>query len=362
MSGFHQAAERKIRQSRFPGWIFLIYFGVLLLMSGLHTGLIVLMNRYNWSSLAQVLLPMGYWAAVALSLTLFTRGQIKKFYETPMKRLAQATGKVARGDFSVFVPTNHTAAKLDYIDIMILDFNKMVEELGSIETLKIDFFSNVSHEIKTPLSVIQNHAELLRQKGISESQREEYTQTILQATKRLSGLISNMLKLNKLEKQAIRPLPQAYDLCEQLCQCALQFEEAWEQKEIEFIAELEERAVIEADPGLLEMVWNNLLSNAIKFTPRGGQIRLSQTSEPGRVLVSVADTGCGMEGETVKHIFDKFYQGDTSHSMEGNGLGLALVKRILELSDGEITVQSEKEAGSVFQVSIPVSRGGERRE
>ncbi len=360
----HKDAGRtgKVRKTRFPISLFFIFFGILLLMSGVHMGIIVLMNEREWHSTVQVVLPLLYWMAVALGMTLYTKWRVKKTYEAPMQRLAEATEKVAGGDFSVFVPTNHTAARLDYIDIMILNFNKMVEELGSIETLKTDFFSNVSHEIKTPLAVIQNHAELLGKEGLSPEKQREYTEVILQATKRLSALITNMLKLNKLEKQAIKPLPQSYDLPDQLCRCALQFEEQWEKKKIEFTAELEDRALIEADPGLLEMVWNNLFSNAIKFTPPGGSVTLSQTSDADTVYVSVSDTGCGMSEETMAHIFDKFYQGDLSHSTEGNGLGLALVKRILELTDGTISVRSEPGRGSVFTVALPVSREDKRYE
>lgn len=184
--------------------------------------------------------------------------------------------------------------------------------------------------------------------------RRECTETILHSTKRLSNLITNMLKLNKLEKQAIQPIPQSFDLCAQLCECALQFENVWEKKNIEFEAELEDRAAVKADEELLAIVWTNLLSNALKFTPDGGKVTLTQTSDESTVTVSVADTGCGMDENTVKHIFDKFYQGDIAHSTEGNGLVLALVQRILQLCDGEITVRSEFGKGSVFKVKLPV--------
>ena len=348
-----KSTKSAVRQSHFPGSLCVVYFVSLLLMSGVHMGLVTLINTKGWNDIVAVIIPTVYWALVAVALTLYARWQIKKTYEEPMHRLAKATAKVAQGDFSVYVPPLHTADKLDYLDVMILDFNTMVEELGSIETLKTDFFSNVSHEMKTPLAVIQNYAQLLQKENLTEEERREYTDSILQSTRKLSSLITNILKLNKLEKQTIRPAPEQYDLCQQLCGCALQFEDAWEKKDIEFIAELEDRVIIEADPGLLELVWTNLLSNAVKFTPPGGTVTLTQTSDEKEITVSVSDTGCGMDEKTLRHIYDKFYQGDTSHSTEGNGLGLALVQRILQLSNGTITVKSRVGQGSTFTVRLP---------
>ena len=169
-----------------------------------------------------------------------------------------------------------------------------------------------------------------------------------------------MLKLNKLEKQTIQPAPEKYDLCRQLCECALQFEDVWENKEIEFEADIEERRMIMADPGLLELVWTNLLSNAVKFTPSGGTVTLTQVSDQESVTVSVADTGCGMDEKTMAHIYEKFFQGDSSHSTEGNGLGLALVKRILQLSEGSISVESTVGKGTIFTVRLPLASEEEK--
>lgn len=344
-----------VKESRFPSSLFVIFFVILLLMSGVHTGLIVLVNRMEWNAAVQCIIPIIYWGMVAVALTLFTGRKMRAAYEEPMHKLAEATSRVANGDFSVYVPALHTKDKRDYLDIMIMDFNKMVEELGSIETLKTDFVSNVSHEMKTPIAIIKNYAELLEAEYITEEQRKEYAENIEGAALRLSNLISNILKLNKLENQSITPEVEAYDVCRQLCECILQFEDAWDEKEIELETEIEDAAMVEADESLLELVWNNLLSNALKFTEPGGSITVKQTSEESLVKISVSDTGCGMDSNVMDHIFDKFYQGDTSHSKEGNGLGLALVKRVLELLDGNIQVFSEEGRGSTFLVTLPAA-------
>ena len=345
----------KIKENLFPPSLFAIYLGVLLLMSGIHTGLIVFMNRVRWNGLVQTIVPMLYWGAVAVGLTLFTRKKMKRTYEEPLHKMAEATRKVSEGDFSVYVPAIHTADKLDYLDIMIMDFNKMVEELGSIETLKTDFVSNVSHEMKTPIAIIKNYAQLLRVGRVSEEQRKEYAKNIEQAAAKLSSLIGNILKLNRLEHQRIMPEAETYDVCRQLCESIFLFEDALEEKGIELEADIEDTAMIKADANLMELVWNNLLSNAVKFTDRGGSITIRQTSDEDHIRISVSDTGCGISKESMKHIFDKFYQGDTSHSTEGNGLGLALVKRVLELMDGEIRITSEEGKGSTFLVTLPVA-------
>lgn len=344
-----------VKNSKFPPSLFFIYWVVLLLMSAIHSGLVVGMEQFGWNGFAKSITPVLYWAVVATSLTLFTRRQIKKVYEEPMHKLADATKRVAEGDFSVYVAPFHTSDKLDYLDIMIMDFNRMVEELGSIETLKIDFFSNVSHEIKTPLAIIQNNAELLCREDLTDQQRQ-CVDTIFSGSKRLTDLISNILKLNKLEKQTILPVVETYNLCGQLAECALNFEMAWERQGLEFDAELEDYAEISADPALMELVWNNLLSNAVKFTEPGGKIVLKEISDTEMIRVSVQDTGCGMTKETKKHIFEKFYQGDTSHSTAGNGLGLALAWRVLQLNGFLIEVESEPGKGSVFTVIIPKGR------
>lgn len=345
--------DARVKKKIFPVSIFLAVFVAFGLFTTIQMRMIGEKIDYQNISRQSQLAVIGLWFLAAVAFTLWTNYQITRYYQKPVEEFSEAARKVASGDFSVYLAPHHTADKFTHLDVLFTDFNKMVEELGSIETLKTDFFSNVSHEIKTPLAVIQNNAQLLLMDDLTEERRKEYAENILHATRRLSNLITNMLKLNKLEKQTIKPVPRKYDLCAQLCECALQFEDMWEQKNVEFAVEIEERTTIEADAGLLELVWTNLLSNALKFTPSGGTVTLSQTSDEEEVTVSVADTGCGMDEETRKKIFDKFYQGDTSHSTEGNGLGLALVKRILQLTDGSISVKSHIGEGTTFTVRLP---------
>ncbi|MBQ3119605.1 MAG: HAMP domain-containing histidine kinase, partial [Peptococcaceae bacterium] len=282
-----QLRNRAVTQNRFPPGLFAIFLGVMFLMSGLHVGLIVLMNRLAWGDVAQVVVAMGYWALVAAGLTWITRRQIETVYDKPARELAEATAKVADGDFSVYVPTVHTADKYDYLDIMILDFNKMVEELGSIETLKTDFVSNVSHEMKTPIAVIKNYAELLQSDHITEEERKEYAAIVEDAAGRMSTLISNILRLNKLEHQRITASIQPYDLTRQLYDCILQFETVLDEKELEIDVDTEDRVRVNADESLMELVWNNLLSNAVKFTGHGGTVRVVQRTSGSTVKVTI---------------------------------------------------------------------------
>ena len=271
--------------------------------------------------------------------------------ERPVKKITAAAEQIMQGDFSVRIePLRGVGAET--FNPIITAINAMAQELSGTETLRTDFIANVSHELKTPLAVMGNYATILQRPGITEAERNEYAKAISESARRLAQLITNILKLNKLENQQIYPKTEEYDLGEQLCECLLAFEDAWERKGLNIETDLQEDVRIRSDSELLSLVWNNLISNAVKFTPGGGTIGVSLKAENGYVTVAVRDTGCGITPEVGQHIFEKFYQGDTSHATQGNGLGLALVKRVVGILNGEISVQSVCGQGSTFTVKI----------
>ena len=276
----------------------------------------------------------------------------KFMIDRPVKTIIATTEKIMQGDFSVRIDPIKGVPEDESFNRIAGSINKMAEELAGTETLRSDFIANVSHELKTPLAVMGNYATMLQRPGITEEERCEYAKAISDAALRLAQLITNILKLNKLENQQIFPQVEEYDLGEQLCECLLQFEDAWEKKNLNIDTEIEDDVRIRSDGELLSLVWNNLFSNAVKFTPEGGTIGMSLKTEGDSIIVSVSDTGCGMNPETGKHIFEKFYQGDTSHATQGNGLGLALVKRVVDILNGEIGVQSIVGKGSTFTVKF----------
>jgi signal transduction histidine kinase len=275
----------------------------------------------------------------------------KMMVDRPVKSIIEATEKIMQGDFSIRVAPMHGAGMEGFNQIGMA-INKMAQELSGTETLRTDFIANVSHELKTPLAVMGNYATMLQRPGITEEEMNEYAKAISEAARKLAQLITNILKLNKLENQQIFPQPKEFDLGEQLCESLLGFEDAWEAKKLEIETDIEDDIRINSDPELLSLVWNNLISNAVKFTPDGGTIGLTLKTQGSSVIVQVRDTGCGIKPETGMHIFEKFYQGDTSHATQGNGLGLALVKRVVDILNGEIGVQSVYGQGSTFTVSF----------
>jgi len=272
--------------------------------------------------------------------------------ERPVKQIITAAEKIVQGDFSVRIDTRNKFATDENFNQIIECFNKMTEELNSVETLRTDFIANVSHEMKTPLAVMQNYGTLLQTPNLSEEKRIEYAKGVTDGSRRMADMMTNILKLNRLENQQIYPQVTEFDLGEQICECLLQYENVWEKAGIEIETDIAENVSVKADEELLSHVWNNLFSNAFKFTKAGGTVSVTLTATEHHAVIKVKDTGCGMTAQVGAHIFEKFYQGDTSHSTQGNGLGLALVKRVVDIMQGEINVESEVGKGTTFTVKI----------
>ena len=275
----------------------------------------------------------------------------KIMVDRPTKIITEATEKIMSGDFSVRISPMQSSG-MEGFNQIAMAINQMAEELSGVETLRTDFIANVSHEMKTPLSVMQNYGTLLQSHDLSEEKRIEYAKGVIDSSRRMADMMTNILKLSRLENQQFYPQVSEYDLGEQLCECLLQYENVWEKANIEIETDIAEDVTVKADAELLGHVWNNLFSNAFKFTPAGGMVTVSLTAMEHYAIVKVTDTGCGMTPDVGAHIFEKFYQGDTSHSVQGNGLGLALVKKVIDIMQGEIGVESTVGKGSTFIVKI----------
>ena len=286
---------------------------------------------------------------------LFTIGAaiLRRFtVDRPVREIQKVLDRLTNGYYSARISESFIAGKYSKFGEIAESINDLAKELSGVETLRTDFISNVSHELKTPLAVMQNYGTMLQQPELSEEKRMEYAKSISDASRRLAHLITNILKLNKLENQQIFPDMKEYDLSEQIVECLLQFENVWEKKNIDIDTDIPAGVSICADAELLTLVWNNLLSNAFKFTEDGGTVGVQLIADEQYVIVKVSDSGCGMKPEVGARIFDKFYQGDTSHSTQGNGLGLALVKRVVDIMQGEIGVESVYGQGSIFTVKV----------
>lgn len=274
---------------------------------------------------------------------------------TAIIAMSNATQEVAKGNFEV---TLDECSHIKELRNMAHNFNLMTKELAGTELLRTDFVENVSHEFKTPLSAIEGYATLLQKKNLSDEKKQEYTKKILHNTKRLSTLTSNILLLSRLENQEIGIQKEHFCLDEQIREILLLLEDKWTEKKLELEIDLD-AADYYGNKDLLAHVWQNILSNAIRFAPSYGLIRIvlrKETDAAGNKYfkVGIADNGIGMDKEVIKRIFEKFYQGDSSRSSQGNGLGLALAKRVVVLHNGSIAVSSKEGKGSTFTVTLPL--------
>jgi signal transduction histidine kinase len=311
-------------------------------------------EKFNLKSLAN----NGFFyliAIIAFILAFVISIFISKNFSKPMSKLSDATYQVAKGNFEIKLERpkrkNGKPRKRNEVDAVYENFNKMVTELKQNEIFKTDFISNVSHELKTPLATIQGYATLLQDEKLPKKLRTEYIQTIIIATKQLTNLTTNILKLSKLENQGIFTEHKQYNLAEQIRTTILSLEKAWAEKDIELDLDLDE-VMATLDEDLIAQVWKNIIENAIKFSNNKGVISISLKKENNLVIVKIKDNGHGMTEQTKKHIFDKFYQGDNSHSKEGNGLGLALAKKILDIHKADVVVDSEIDKGTTFTITF----------
>lgn len=282
-------------------------------------------------------------AAIAVGLS--------KIFVSPMMKLGDAMRKVAGGDFSVRLDCS---SRIHDVRKVYGSFNTMVKEIGNTETLQTDFVSNVSHEFKTPINAIEGYASLLQDSQLTDEQKNAYIDKIIFNTRRLSDLVGNILLLSKVNNQTISLKASTFRLDEQVRQSILALESKWEKKEIEFDIDLDEIEYTGYE-NLLSHVWLNLIDNAVKFSPQNGQIRIRLKQLDGSVTFSIWDNGLPIPKADIDRIFNKFYQGDNSHASEGNGLGLALVRKIVAAAHGTINVTSSEDAGTEFVVALPNS-------
>ena len=316
----------------------LIYFGIAKLLEWL----------LPFSTSIPLLIQLNIFSLViALIATHF----LSKMFFDPIKELREGMQKIADGNFDTRLETKSTS---DEIQEVFAGFNMMAQELGSTEILQTDFVSNVSHEFKTPINAIEGYTMLLQSTENIDETENEYIEKILFNTRRLSSLVSNILLLSKLENQSIQTHREKYALDEQIREDILALESLWEPKDIEFDVDLD-AVRFYGNKNVLHHVWSNLLSNAIKFSPNGGTIKMRLYKENEKIVFLIEDNGPGLSEEVKKHLFDKFYQADTSHKEEGNGLGLALVKNIVSICDGEISAENLDVGGCRFTVTLPIN-------
>lgn len=322
-------------------------YGIIFVLLKLQIGTLTLvLTSSTYMGLLTILLGTGF-AAYAASKML-----------SPIVKINDAAKRVSKGDFSVRLPERSIAKEIEEI---ARSFNIMVKELSNTETLRNDFVSNVSHEFKTPLAAIEGYTTLLQDETLTKAEQAQYINRILENTNRLTRLTQSILSLSKLENQEMVLMRESFQLDEQLRRVLLSYESLWEEKELAIDLNLE-AVQFYGGKALLAQVWSNLIDNAIKFSVKGGTLSIACRREDGRVLVTVRDTGIGMREDEMRRAFDKFFQGERSHSTQGNGLGLALVKRIVDLCGGTVSLQSEANKGTEITVSLPDEPAPEAEE
>ncbi len=343
----------KLRIKSFRVELIIIIFFLMLITSGFTVGVYAILHLIipalkNFDTIASS-------ASTLIACTIIGTGAaaiLTKWLLIPLKEMIYATERIAKGDFKVQI--QETFDEDSDFGILQRSFNHMAGELDGIEMFRNDFINNFSHEFKTPIVSIQGFAHQLQAGGLTSEEEQEYIRIIAAESDRLAKMATNILLLSKLENQAIVTDKTEFFLDEQIRTCLLLLEKQWSSKNIELNIDLDEVKYC-FNETMLSHVWVNLLGNAIKFTPHGGTISCTLRKDASTVTVTISDTGCGMDESTQKHIFEKFYQGDTSHAGDGNGIGLTIVGRILVLCGGRIHVDSESGMGSTFTITLPVT-------
>ncbi len=333
---------------------FIVSYVTFFLLAGLITTLSVLMYSHFYETDFEHIRDFAPYALANILFASFLFaiiGTLWRFLtvEIPISKINEGLQKICKGDLKTKLQRRRYSSRYS---TLIKNINLMTEELSSIDKMKESLLSNISHEFKTPISVINNYSTLLQDTSLTPEQVKEYSKEIAASSRQMSELVTNILKLNRLENQQIPTDAKPYNLSEQLCECLLNFESIWEDKQIEIFTEIEDDVIVNSNRQLLDIVWNNLFSNAFKFTPNGGTVSISLSNGNRYAIVKISDSGCGIPENESELIFDKFYQCDSSRATEGNGLGLALVKRIVNITNSIIKVESTKDSGTTFTVKI----------
>lgn len=340
--------------------LLIAYLLMILILSGLLTGtsyLLLLFLRFLPAYLLTHLLsPLGI-ILMVIGFAMVISVQVGRSKLRPINDLIDAMAKVSQGDFSVRVEDEDAPGEMG---ALIQSFNAMAQELGGIEMFRKDFINNFSHEFKTPIVSIRGFAKQLEREDLTDAQRREYAAIIVSESERLANMSSNILLLTKLENQQIVTDKEPYRLDEQLRNCILLLEKQWGAKDIELSLNLDEVTYL-GNEEMMSHVWVNLIGNAIKFSSQGGLLEVNCARSGDRVTVVVRDHGEGMDKATQNRIFEKFFQGDSAHATEGNGLGLSLVRRIVDLCHGSIGLQSAPGEGTCFTITLPDAPAADAR-
>lgn len=334
------------------GLVFSVIIFLFILASGIISAALAFSLHFNSiSTTDKVLWPIINLYAISVIVGTTISFFVGKRILSPLVKFSAALMEVGKGNFNIKLDENKY--RIEELKEMSRNFNIMVKELNNIETFRSDFIANVSHEFKTPLASIEGYSMLLQDINLTKEEKNEYTTKILNNTKRLSNLVGSILQISRLENQGIIAEKNKFKLDEQLRQALLLLESKWNSKNIDLDIDLDS-ITYNGNEELLMQVWINILGNAIKFTPDNGIISCTLRQSDDAIISTISDNGIGMSEDVQNHIFDKFYQGDKSHTFEGNGLGLALVKRIIDLCSGTIEVQSQQGKGSTFTVKLPL--------